>query len=125
MDAPAPIIIDAKQQPMDAPPIQVVPFCDSTDTQLVGCYRFENNLTDESSYHNNGTATETYANGKAGKAVVIGNDERHRHRRQRIVRRRGSDDRSVDLAVDDPDRHEPRRHPRLRRPVRVLSASER
>jgi hypothetical protein len=72
MDGPAPIIIDAKPEQMDATPIQVVPFCDATNTQLVACYRFENNLTDDSSYHNNGTATETYANGKAGKAVVIG-----------------------------------------------------
>lgn len=72
LDAPGPIVGDDARVFMDAPPVQVAPFCDPTDTQLVACYRFENNLTDDSSHHNNGTATETYATGKAGKAVVVG-----------------------------------------------------
>jgi hypothetical protein len=71
-DGPAVIAADAAKQPMDAP-IQVTAFCDSTDTHLVGCYRFENNLTDESSYHNSGTTTAvSYANGKVGKALFVG-----------------------------------------------------
>ncbi|MEP6864813.1 MAG: LamG domain-containing protein [Deltaproteobacteria bacterium] len=71
LDAAGPIVgADAVPMPLDAAPQAV--FCDTTDTQLVACYRFENNLTDDSSHHNNGSATETYANGKAGKAVVIG-----------------------------------------------------
>jgi len=69
-DAAAPTIDDAAVVQSDAAPQAV--FCDATDTQLVACYRFENNLTDDSSHHNDGSATETYANGKAGKAVVIG-----------------------------------------------------
>jgi len=42
-------------------------------TQLVGCYRFENNLTDESSFHNSGTTSAvSYATGKVGKALFVG-----------------------------------------------------
>lgn len=69
LDGPGPSVVDA---PADAP-IQVVPFCDATDTQLIGCYRFENNLTDESAFHNSGTTTAvSYANGKVGKALFVG-----------------------------------------------------
>jgi Concanavalin A-like lectin/glucanases superfamily len=69
LDAPA-VIGDGPAQ-MDAPPQAV--YCDATDTQLVACYRFENNLTDESSHHNNGTTTAvSYAAGKAGQALFVG-----------------------------------------------------
>ncbi|MFT3700646.1 MAG: LamG domain-containing protein [Kofleriaceae bacterium] len=49
----------------------VAPFCDSRDQDLVACYEFENNLTDGSSHHNDGTANATYGAGKVGNALVI------------------------------------------------------
>jgi hypothetical protein len=52
--------------------VAVVPFCDPTDPQLVACYQFENNLTDVSSYHNNGTGSASYATGKVGQALSVG-----------------------------------------------------
>ncbi|HET9993051.1 MAG TPA: hypothetical protein VFQ65_31165, partial [Kofleriaceae bacterium] len=52
----APVVIgDGTSVQLDAP-VQAA-YCDATDPQLVACYRFENNLTDESSHHNNGSAT--------------------------------------------------------------------
>lgn len=49
------------------------PFCDATDTTLIGCYRFEGNGNDESAFKNNLTATGvTYPGGVSGKALSLG-----------------------------------------------------
>jgi hypothetical protein len=57
IDAPIDTTIDTAP---DVPPPP--PFCDPTDLDLVGCYRFEPGWTqphDDSSYHNDGTSTGT------------------------------------------------------------------
>lgn len=74
----APMLHDAEDPILDGPArldgmAQAVPFCDATDAQLIGCYQFENNLTDESSHHNSGTTTAvSYAAGKVGQALFVG-----------------------------------------------------
>jgi hypothetical protein len=52
----------------DAP----APFCDTSDTSLVGCWEFEGTLNDASGHANNGVGTSvTFAAGQTGMAAVL------------------------------------------------------
>ena len=55
--------------------LQGLPLCDSASSDLVACYRFESSSADESSYGNNGVATNvTYESaGLTGMSLHIGN----------------------------------------------------
>jgi hypothetical protein len=70
LDGAGPVTVDATPEQMDAP--AQAAFCNAANDQLVACYRFENSLDDDSSYHHNGTATVTYGTGKAGMALIVG-----------------------------------------------------
>jgi hypothetical protein len=64
---------DAAQSDAAQSDAAVVPFCASTNPDLVACYRFEGNLQDGSSYGNHGTAANvTYPAGVGGQAVGTG-----------------------------------------------------
>ena len=77
-DADAGLADAAVAEPPDAAPdaAPIVPFCDEDDPTLVACYRFEDPrdlLRDESSYVNDGTATNVDSlDGPPGHGLAIG-----------------------------------------------------
>ena len=59
-------LIDA---PIDAPP---VPFCDTTNAALAGCWEFENSTNDASGHNFNATATNaSFGQGKVGMGLTL------------------------------------------------------